>query len=246
MSRVFAQVRRFNALAQVWRFNALAIAACAVIGILAGGYAVVSLAGYAARPLVASARTVPAAAVPSEQELHLGGFTWLELNQYMWAPVLIDRSRPAYSSKASRSYPSTRNYVFFNVRTGEGRQLFTSNNGAMLNVRIIRQGDVHDVRSPILAILLTYADEDTNSDGRISGSDRRKYAMVAGDGSRVTPMQFAGERLLSALTGPDNTVIVAMQTKSGFEIHYIATKDFSVDNKKSLSVDLARGETAKP
>ncbi len=237
MSRFFAQV---------WRFNALAIAACAVIGILVGGYAVVSLARYTVRPLVASAGAVAAAAVPSEEQLRLDGFTWLELNRYMWAPVTTIRSRSAYSSKASDSWLSTRNYVFFNVRTGEGRQLFKSNSGVMLNVRIIRQGDTHDVRSPILAILLTYADEDTNSDGRISGSDRQKYLMVAGDGSRVTPMQFEGERLLSALTGADNTIVVAMQTKSGAEILYIATTDFSVTGKKSLAVDLARGETVKP
>jgi hypothetical protein len=199
----------------VWQFNALAIAGAAVVCILLGGYAVVTIFKQETRP-----RRVTNVVNVGEQEkileeFTLGNPTAIAGTQYVRVPLYRGQSFSASGSSlySKSSEQNVVNYLFLNFSSNESRWLFESAGQLLISSQVLshKLKTVPDEHNAAAGIIYSVVERDSNGDNRLTDKDAISLAASAVDGTNYRKLIEGIERLYSVQQIADDKVLVLYQ-----------------------------------
>ena len=203
----------------VWRFNALAIAAVSALALFVGTYAAFQVARdifyrpYQAQD-IARVETKDGADAPPQlrTDLSVMNFSPIRGTDTLWAHLTATQSYDyRYSSKEASS---TRNVIFYDVKSGKSRKLLPNDNAVIVDTRELREDDPQGTKPP-KALLFSFIEKDTNGDAILNYQDGATLALSQANGEGLTRIgeaagQLKGETLVTAANE-----LVAMVEKDG-------------------------------
>lgn len=228
----------------VWRVNALVILATALVAALALASFVAFNIGSVLRelgipdefepaPRSADPRS-PAPALPPQ--IRIGSFQ--AAGPVYYAPLYrgLDRGGMTFGSSSGSNYDaSALNLVFFNPATNEVRRLLPDEKGLITQQIALRDGA--ELSGRIRALLLTYVAADTDGDGRVSESDRKRILLARPDGSATVTLAD-GVDALDTTWRADGASTLRFFTRIGDEVRYgeVDLDSFAVAPEKTVSL----------
>lgn len=222
----------------VWRFNALAIAAVSAITFFVGSYAAFQIArDLFHRPYqtsnAARVDADPANPPRSNTELSINPFSPIRGTDTLWAVISATQSYDyRYSSKEASS---TRNFVFYDVKSGQSRKLLPADQSLILEHRELRDGDHQSDKAP-KALLFTIIEKDTNGDGVLNTQDGAAVALARPNGEGLTRIEgangaFKGEVYVAAA----NEVIIMREQQGELKALHVGLDDFKVTRTSAIA-----------
>jgi hypothetical protein len=199
----------------VWQFNALAIAGAAVVCVLLGVYAVVTIFNQKTRP-----RRVTNVVNVGEQEniseeFTLGNPTTIAGAQYVRVPLYRGQS---FSTSGSSLYSKSSeqnvvNYLFLNFSSNESRWLFENAGQLLISSQLLsnKLKTMPDEQSVTVGIVYSVVERDSNGDNRLTGNDAISLAASAVDGTNYRKLIEGIERLYSVQQIADDRLLVLYQ-----------------------------------
>lgn len=196
----------------VWRFNALAIAGAAVVCILLGLYAGLTIFKDETR-----SRRVTNVVNVSEtdkvsEEFSLGGPTIIAGTPYVRVPLYRGQSYSAlYFSK--RTEQNAVNYLFLNTSTNESRWLFERANQLIVDADMLFSKLKSSPDQPQIGVGVVYVvvERDSNGDNRLTDKDAVSLAASAVDGTNYRTLIEGIEKIYSVRQIADDKVLVLYQ-----------------------------------
>jgi hypothetical protein len=217
----------------IWRFNALAIAAVSCLALFVGAYAAFQIArDLFHRPYQAHdiARVEPkdgTGAPPNlRTDLAVMSFSPIRGTETLWAQLTATQ---AYDYKySSKEASSTRNFIFYDVKSGRSRKLLPNDNAVIIETRELREDDPQGTKPP-KALLFSFIEKDSNGDGILNHQDGVTLALAQANGEGLTRIeetsgQFKGETLVTAA----NEIVVMNERDGALKALHIDLATFKV------------------
>ena len=200
----------------VWRFNALAIAAAAILCLLLGLYAGVSIFKQETRTRRVTNVVNIGDKDKISEEFTLGTPSIIAGTQYVRAPLYRGQSysgsTASYYSKSSEQ--NVVNYLFLNSSTNESWWLFENAGQLLISSQVLSnklKKTIPDEQNAAIAILYTVVERDSNGDNRLTDKDAVSLAASDVDGTKYRKLIEGIERLYSVQQIADDKVMVLYQ-----------------------------------
>ena len=210
----------------VWRFNALAIAGAAVVLIIVGSYAAVTIFKDQTR----SRRVTNVVNVGENEnvseEFGLGGPVAIAGTSFVRVPLNRSQSYGAsYYSK--RTDQNVVNYLLLNLATGESRWLFEGAGQLITDSQVLfsKMRNLPEEARTGVGIFYVVVESDSNNDNRLTARDAVSLATSAVDGTGYRKLIEGIERLYSVQQIADDKVLVLYQKNKQFvsELYSVPT-----------------------
>ncbi len=223
----------------IWRFNALAIAAVSALGLFVGSYAAFQIArDVFYRPYQAHdiARVEPqdgTGALPKlRTDLSVASFSPIRGTETLWAQLTATQSYDyRYSSKEASS---TRNVIFYDVKSGKSRKLLPSDDAVIADTRELREDDPQGTKPP-KALLFSFIEKDTNGDGVLNHQDGVTLALAQSNGEGLMRIEeFSGELKGETLVTAANEIVVMTERDGALKALHIDLASFKVTKSAAV------------
>lgn len=223
----------------VWRFNALAIAAVSAIGLFVVSYAAFQIAReifyrpYQAQDMArVETKDSLGAPQPVRTDLSVANFSPLRGTDLLWAQLIATQDYDfRYSSKEASS---TRNVIFYDVKSGKSRKLLPSDAAVILDTRELREDDPQGTKPP-KALLFSFVDKDTNGDGLLNRDDGVTLALAQANGEGLTRIEEAGGQLKGeTLVTAANEIVVMTERDGALKALHIDLANFKVTKSEAV------------
>jgi len=194
----------------VWRFNALAIAAAAILCILLGVYAGVTIFKQETR----SRRVTNVVNIGDKdkisEEFTLGTPSTIAGTQYVRVPLYRGQSYSGASYYSKSSEQNVVNYLFLNSSTNESWWLFENAGQLLISSQVLtnKLKTMPDEHNAAVAIIYTVVERDSNGDNRLTDKDAVSLAASDVDGTKYRKLIEGIERLYSVQQIADDKVLV--------------------------------------
>ena len=223
----------------VWRFNALAIAAVSCLALFIGAYAAFQIArDVFYRPYQAHdiARVDPkdgTGATPKlRTDLSVLHFSRIQGTDALWSNVVATQS---YNySLASKDASSTRNIIFYDMKSGQSRKLLPNDDAVIVATRELREDDPQGTKPP-KALLFSFIEKDTNGDGLINNQDGVTLALAHANGEGLTRIEEANGQLKGeTLVAATNEIVVMTERDGVLKALHIDLATFKVTKSEAV------------
>ena len=223
----------------IWRFNALAFAAVSCLALFVGAYAAFQIArDVFYRPYQAHdiARVDPkngTGAPPNlRTDLSVMNFSPIRGTETLWAHLSATQSYDyRYSSKEASS---TRNVIFYDVKSGLSRKLLPNDNTVIVDTRELREDDPQGTKPP-KALLFSFIEKDTNGDGLINHQDGVTLALAQANGEGLTRIEEANGQLKGeTLVAATNEIVVLTERDGVLKALHIDLATFKVTKSEAV------------
>jgi hypothetical protein len=223
----------------VWRFNALAIAAVSCLALFVGAYAAFQIARdvfhrpYQAHD-IARVETKDGAAVPPRvrTDLSVASFSPIRGTETLWAHLT---AKQAYDFRySSKEASSTRNVIFYDVKSGRSRKLLSNDNAVIVDTRELREDDPKGTKPP-KALLFSFIEKDTNGDGILNHQDGVTLALAQANGEGLTRIEEASGQLKGeTLVAAANEIVVMNERDGALKALHIDLATFKVTKSEAV------------
>ena len=223
----------------VWRFNALAIAAVSAIGLFVVSYAAFQIARdvfyrpYQAQDIArVEPKGNPGSPPPVRTDLAVANFSPIRGTETLWAQLMATQAYDyRYSSKEASS---TRNVIFYDVKSGQSRKLLPNDDTVVIDTREFRDEDPQGTKPP-KALLFSFIEKDTNGDGLLNHQDGVTLALSQANGEGLTRIeeargQLKGETLVAAA----NEIVVMTERDGALKALHIDLASFKVTKSEAV------------
>jgi hypothetical protein len=216
----------------VWRFNSVAImvAALAVIAFLC-------IAGYMAYRDITRNRYVHNVVNVDDDKQSAGKWEFGRLSaisgaSYVMLPLYFDQTyAQSYYGKSARS---TRNLLFIDAETNDGRWLFDTNDYLIVGDDLIREGPADRADKPVRAVLYTVVKKDTDGDKRLTSKDKIDVALSLPNGRDYKEILNDIDHLIGhELINKDTMILVYEKQGIAYSAN-VRLSDFSVIRRSEL------------
>jgi hypothetical protein len=196
----------------VWRFNALAIAGAAIVLIVLGLYAVVTIFKQETRVRQVT-NVVNVGDKEVSEDFTMGDPSAIEGTTYVRVPFYRGQFYSSGSFYPKSTGPNVVNYLFLNISTNESRWLLETAGQLFMSSLVVYSKIKHLRDEPRTAVGLvhTLVEKDTNGDERLTDKDALTLAVSDVDGSNYRNLIEGIERLYSVEQIADDKVLVLYQ-----------------------------------
>lgn len=223
----------------IWRFNALAIAAVSSLALFVGAYAAFQIARdlfhrpYQAHDIArVETKDAPGAPPKLRTDLSVMNFSPIRGTETLWGNLMATQAYDyRYSSKEASS---TRNVIFYDVKSGQSRKLLANDDAIIIDTRELRDDDPQGTKPP-KALLFSFIEKDTNGDGVLNHQDGVTLALAQANGEGLTRIGEAsgslkGETLVTAA----NEIVVMTERDGALRALHIDLASFKVTKSAAI------------
>jgi hypothetical protein len=194
----------------VWRFNALAIAGAAIVCILLGLYAAVTILKEETRSRRVTNVVNVGEKDDASEEFSLGDPAIVAGTPYVRIPLFRGQS---YAASYKRGTLTAVNYLFLNTSTNESRWLFERAGQLIIDSQVLfskLKTSPDELRTGV-GVVHAVVERDSNGDNRLTEKDAVSLATSAVDGANYRKLIEGIERLYSFQQIADDKVLVLYQ-----------------------------------
>ena len=223
----------------IWRFNALAIAAVSALGLFVGSYAAFQIAKeifyrpYQAQDIAhVETKAGPDTPPKVRTDLSIMNFSAIRGTETLWAQLMATQAYDfRYSSKEASS---TRNVIFYDVKSGRSRKLLPNDDAVVIDTRELREDDPQGIKPP-KALLFSFIEKDTNGDGLLNHQDGLTLALSQANGEGLTRIEEASGSLKGeTLVTSTNELVVMTERDGALKALHIDLASFKVTKSEAV------------
>ncbi|MBP0019159.1 MAG: hypothetical protein J7647_16610 [Cyanobacteria bacterium SBLK] len=222
----------------LWRFNAVVIAGAGLLAIAVLGFTALSILRDVTRERQVGSIVNIDEESEIEEELQFGELREIGGTPYLLLPLSSYQSydRPSYT----KSTESTRNFLFFDSETGEQNWLFPHYDYLIVSDRHLVESSPNPQTQPVLAILYSLVQKDSDGDKRLSPRDRLTVALSQPNGGEYREILTDVEKILGHQLLDRETLIIFYQSEDHARVAKISLKDFTAIEQTQLPLTGAK------
>jgi hypothetical protein len=126
--------------------------------------------------------------------------------------IPLQSRRPSLGISSGKAAPSTRNFLFHDLNTGESRWLFPTHDQLIHHHRPLTVAKGGETEDFVLALYYEIVKDDTNDDGRLGTGDRIVIALTLPDGQGYKEVVRDVDLVIGTQAISDNVLVVMFQT----------------------------------
>jgi len=168
-----------------------------------------------------------------EEVFRLGTIEHIKGFQSVIVPLYSDQNFSLKYS-GSKSIVSTRNLLFSNMLTQVNKWLLPKNNYLIANHRLINETNSYDRNIDVVTILYSIVKSDTNSDSRLTISDKVTVALSDPEGNNYTEVLKDIDDVLGYEILEKKVIAIMFNRENQGFITYVKLSDFKVTKEIEL------------
>jgi hypothetical protein len=194
----------------LWNFNAVVVAFAGLLAIAVLAFAAFEFYEDFLRPRGTNAVAQAGPGRATGDELTFGGVSTAKGWHSLRIPLRSSQSSSGISS--GKTAPSTRNFLFHDLNTGESRWLFPNQDQVIAHHRPLTVAKGGESEDFVLALYYEVVKADTDDDGRLGSGDRIVIALTLPDGQGYKEVVQDVDRVIGTQAISDDVLIVIFQS----------------------------------